>query len=161
MVSSFQILSYNDLVEFHSTQTTNYFTILHIKLQANQVNKKMSETEYKHNELGSILIQEDAIASIARQSTLQSYGVVGLAPKNVFENVLQWFKKDGKYGVEVKFDHDALVINLYIMVEYGTRIKSITNSVVNSVKYNVEKTVGLPVRRINVHVRGLRISNMD
>jgi len=47
------------------------------------------------------------------------------------------------------------------VVEYGTRIKSITNSVVNSVKYNVEKTVGLPVRRINVHVRGLRISYMD
>jgi uncharacterized alkaline shock family protein YloU len=47
------------------------------------------------------------------------------------------------------------------VVEYGTRIKSITNSVVNSVKYNVEKTVGVPVRRINVHVRGLRISDMD
>jgi uncharacterized alkaline shock family protein YloU len=121
----------------------------------------MTESEYKHNELGSILIQKEAIASIARQSTLQSYGVVGLAPKSLLDNIRQWFKKDGKYGVEVEFDHDGLIIDLYVMVEYGTRIKSITNSIVNSVKYNVEKTVGLPVRRINVHVRGLRISNMD
>ena len=121
----------------------------------------MSETETKHNELGSILIQKDAIATIARQSTLQSYGVVGLAPKNLVENIRQWFKKDDKYGIEVDFAHDGLIIDLYIMVEYGTRIKSITNSIVNSVKYNVEKSVGLPVRRINVHVRGLRISNMD
>jgi uncharacterized alkaline shock family protein YloU len=121
----------------------------------------MTETETKHNELGSILIQKDAIATIARQSTLQSYGVVGLAPKNLIENIRQWFKKDDKYGVDVDFAHDGLIIDLYIMVEYGTRIKSITNSIVNSVKYNVEKTVGLPVRRINVHVRGLRISNMD
>lgn len=121
----------------------------------------MNETETKHNELGSILIQKDAIATIARQSTLQSYGVVGLAPKNLIENIRQWFKKDDKYGVDVDFAHDGLIIDLYIMVEYGTRIKSITNSIVNSVKYNVEKTVGLPVRRINVHVRGLRISNMD
>jgi len=111
--------------------------------------------------LGSILIQKDAIASIARQSTLQSYGVVGLAPKNLIENIRQLLVKDSKYGVEVEFDHDSLVIDLFIIVEYGTRIKSITNSVVNSVKYNVEKTVGLPVRRINVHVRGLRISDMD
>jgi uncharacterized alkaline shock family protein YloU len=53
------------------------------------------------------------------------------------------------------------VIDLYIVVEYGLRIKTITSSIASSVKYNVEKTVGLPVRRINVHVRGLRISNMD
>ncbi|MFN2304445.1 MAG: Asp23/Gls24 family envelope stress response protein [Anaerolineales bacterium] len=121
----------------------------------------MSESEFLHNKLGSILIQKDAIASIVRQSTLQSYGVVGLAPKNLFENVRQLIKKDARYGVEVDYDHDGLIIDLYIVVEYGTRIKSITNSVVNSVKYNVEKTVGLPVRKINVHVRGLRISNMD
>ena len=125
--------------------------------------KLMPETEnnQQHNELGSILIQKDAIASIARQSTLQSYGVVGLAPKNIFESIRQFFLQDGKYGVEVEYDHDGLLIDLFIIVEYGTRIKSITNSIVNSVKYNVEKTVGLPVRRINVHVRGLRISNMD
>jgi uncharacterized alkaline shock family protein YloU len=121
----------------------------------------MSESENTHNELGSILIQKDAIASIARQSTLQSYGVVGLAPKDLIENIRQILKRDSKYGVDVTFDHDGLIIDLYIVVEYGTRIKSITNSIVNSVKYNVEKTVGLPVRRINVHVRGLRISNMD
>ena len=125
--------------------------------------KLMPETEnyQQHNELGSILIQKDAIASIARQSTLQSYGVVGLAPKNIFEGIRQFLVQDGKYGVDVEYDHDGLLIDLFIIVEYGTRIKSITNSIVNSVKYNVEKTVGLPVRRINVHVRGLRISNMD
>lgn len=121
----------------------------------------MSESIPKHNELGSILIQKDAIASIARQSTLQSYGVVGLAPKNFIENIRQLIKKDARYGIEIEYDHDGLVIDIYIVVEYGTNIKSITNSVINTVKYNVEKTVGLPVRNINVHVRGLRISNMD
>jgi uncharacterized alkaline shock family protein YloU len=119
------------------------------------------ESEKKLNALGSIMIQKDAIASIARQSTLQSYGVVGLAPRNIFESIQQLLKKDAKYGVKVDVEQNKLIIDLYIVVEYGTRIKSITNSIVNSVKYNVEKTVGLAVRRINVHVRGLRISNMD
>lgn len=126
-----------------------------------KVIRNMSDTETRQNELGSIMIQKEAIASIARQSTLTSYGVVGLAPKDLAENVRQILKRDAKYGVDVTFDHDGLIIDLYIVVEYGTRIKSITNSIVNSVKYNVEKTVGVPVRRINVHVRGLRISNMD
>ncbi len=121
----------------------------------------MKETENIHNELGSILIQKEAIASIARQSTLQSYGVVGLAPKDFLDKVRLIFFKNFQYGVEVAYEHDGLLIDLYIIVEYGTRIKTITNSIASSVKYNVEKTVGLPVRRINVHVRGLRISNMD
>jgi uncharacterized alkaline shock family protein YloU len=121
----------------------------------------MTESTPKHNQLGSILIQKDAIASIARQSTLQSYGVVGLAPKNIIENIRQFLKKDARYGIEIEYDHDGLIIDIYIVVEYGTNIKSITNSVINTVKYNVEKTVGIPVRNINVHVRGLRISNMD
>ncbi|HOM66947.1 MAG TPA: Asp23/Gls24 family envelope stress response protein [Brevefilum fermentans] len=121
----------------------------------------MNKTGNIHNELGSILIQKDAIASIARQSTLQSYGVVGLAPKNLAESIRQIIKKDAKYGIDVSYDHEGLVIQLYIVVEYGLRIKTISNSIAKSVKYNVEKTVGLPVRRINVHIRGLRISNMD
>lgn len=121
----------------------------------------MSESQNTHNELGSILIQKEAIASIARESTLQSYGVVGLSPKNLVEKLRQLLFKDYQYGIDVDYEHDGLVINLYIVVEYGMRIKTITNSIVSSVKYSVEKTVGLPVRRINVHVRGLRISNMD
>ena len=121
----------------------------------------MSESENTHNELGSILIQKEAIASIARESTLQSYGVVGLSPKNLVEKLRQLLFKDYQYGIDVDYEHDGLVINLYIVVEYGMRIITITNSIVSSVKYSVEKTVGLPVRRINVHVRGLRISNMD
>jgi uncharacterized alkaline shock family protein YloU len=37
----------------------------------------------------------------------------------------------------------------------------VTDSVAEAVKYNVEKTMGIPVNRVNVHVRGLRISNPD
>jgi uncharacterized alkaline shock family protein YloU len=59
----------------------------------------MTETENIHNELGSILIQRDAIASIARQSTLQSYGVVGLSPKNLGENLARSLRKTGDMGL--------------------------------------------------------------
>ena len=51
-----------------------------------KVIRNMSDKETRQNELGSIMIQKEAIASIARQSTLTSYGVVGLAPKDLAEN---------------------------------------------------------------------------
>jgi len=113
------------------------------------------------NPLGSVYILPQAIATIARQHTLLSYGVIGLAPINIFEAVRHFFKKDANFGIKVTSDSDGLSLDIYIIVEYGLRIKSLTDSVANSVKYNVEKTIGIPVNRINVHVRGLRISNPD
>ena len=50
---------------------------------------------------------------------------------------------------------------MYIVIEYGTRIKSVASSVANTVRYHVEKALGMPVNQVNIHVSGLRISNLD
>jgi len=111
--------------------------------------------------LGSIQVAPRAIASIAYQAARQTYGVVGLAPKNLMGGLTQALVKDPTHGIEVRYDGEAILIDVYVIVEYGTRIKSVANSVSNSVRFNVEKILGTPVNQINVHVRGLRISNLD
>lgn len=111
--------------------------------------------------LGSIHISPNAIATIAYHATLQSYGVVGLAPKNLAEGIANTITREPTRGVNVRFDGDKLDIDIYIIVEYGTRIASVASSVANTVRYHVEKTVGLKVHEVNVHVQGLRISNPD
>ena len=113
------------------------------------------------NPIGSIFISHRAIATIANQSALESYGVVGLAAKNLAEGLAQVLVKDPTLGVDVKFDGRSIQIDLYIIIEYGTRIKSVADSVMDNVRYQVEKSIGLPVTHVNVHVRGLRISNAD
>jgi uncharacterized alkaline shock family protein YloU len=113
------------------------------------------------NQLGNIYVSPRAIATIASQSTIESYGVVGLAAKNLAEGLAQVLVKDPTLGVEVRFEGDSLQIDLYIIVEYGVRIKSVANSVQENVRYAVEKAIGLMVNRVDVHVRGLRISNTD
>jgi uncharacterized alkaline shock family protein YloU len=54
-----------------------------------------------------------------------------------------------------------ITIDLYVIIEYNTRIKSGASSVSHTVKFNVEKALGLPVDQVNVHVRGLRVSDTD
>lgn len=113
------------------------------------------------NPLGTIFVSHRAIASIAYQAAVSSYGVVGLAAKNFAEGLTQAIVKDPTHGVEINFDGKHLIINLYIVVEYGTRIKMVASSVAESVRYQVEKAMSMPVDEINVHIRGLRISNPD
>ena len=111
--------------------------------------------------LGSIQVSPRAIASIAYHTTLQSYGVVGLTSKNLMNGLTQVIVKDPTYGVEVHYDGKEINIDLYLVVEYGTRIKSVANSVSHSVRFQVEKALGMPVKNVNVHIRGLRISDFD
>jgi len=111
--------------------------------------------------LGRIEISPHAIATLASRAALQSYGVVGLAAKNVVDGLTNILTRDPRHGVEVLTQGDEITINLYIVVEYGTRISTVAASVANLVRFNVEKALGLPVGDINIYVQGLRVSHTD
>jgi len=111
--------------------------------------------------IGNIYISHQAIATVASQTALQSYGVVGLAAKNFAEGIAQALVKDPMMGIDVHYDGTKIKLDLFIIIEYGTNIKMVASSVADSVKFMVERTIGIPVTNVNVHVRGLRISNPD
>ncbi len=113
------------------------------------------------NSLGSIKVSPRAISTIAYHAARESYGVVGLAHKNLVNGLTQALVKDPTHGVEVRYDATQINIDIYVIIEYGTRVTSVAASVSNTVRYHVEKALGLPVNEINVHVRGLRVSAVD
>lgn len=111
--------------------------------------------------LGRIEISPTAIARIASQAVSSTYGVVGIAPKNLINIVAHAFQRDARHGVDVRIRDDQIVIDVHVIVEYGTRIASVAKSIMNLVTFNVERALGMPVAQVNVHVEGLRISNTD
>jgi len=111
--------------------------------------------------IGSIHVSPQAIATIAYHAAMRSYGIVGMASKNVVDGLAQVLVKDPTHGIDVHYDGQQIDIDIYIIIEYGTRIKSVANSVANTVRYKVEKALGLPINEINIHVQGLRISSFD
>ena len=100
--------------------------------------------------IGSIHVSPRAVATIAYQAALESYGVVGLTSKNIFDDLTNALVKDPTHGIEVHYDGTNVNIDIYIIIEYGTRIKSVAKSVRNTVRYHVEKTLGMPVNEVNV-----------
>ena len=110
--------------------------------------------------LGKIHVSPNAVATIAYHATLRSYGVVGLASKNLASGLAQTITKDPTRGVSVHYDeNDKIDIDIYVIVQHGTRITSVANSVANTVRFNVEKALGVPVNSIDVHVAGLRVGD--
>ncbi|MCC6499527.1 MAG: Asp23/Gls24 family envelope stress response protein [Anaerolineales bacterium] len=110
---------------------------------------------------GGIHVSPNAVATIAYQATLESYGVVGLAARNLADGLVKTITRDPSRGITVKYNGEEIDIEIHIIVEYGTRISSVAESVANTVRFHVEKALGLKVNFVNVHVAGLRVSNTD
>jgi uncharacterized alkaline shock family protein YloU len=111
--------------------------------------------------LGRIRISPNAVATIAYYATLESYGVVGLAPKNLTDGIVSSITREPLRGVSVRYSGEDIDIDIHIIVEYGTRINAVAQSVANTVRFHVEKALGLRVNSVNVHIAGLRISDTD
>jgi uncharacterized alkaline shock family protein YloU len=110
---------------------------------------------------GRITMSPRAIATIASRAALQSYGVVGMASKNIVDGIARALARDPRHGISVKVVEDQIIIDVYVVVEYGTRISSVATSVANSVHYQVERALGIPVAAVDVHVQDLRVSDTD
>ena len=112
--------------------------------------------------LGKIDVSPRAIASIAGEAVLSCYGVVGMSSATLRDGIAEILKEDHYYrGVDVRVENGAISIDLYVVVEYGTRISEVSQNVMESVKFGVERALGMPIAQVNVHVQGLRISNGD
>ena len=111
--------------------------------------------------LGTIHISPNALATIAYHATLTSYGVVDLAPKNLAEGIAATLTREPAHGVAVHYNGEEIDIDVHIIIEYGTRITSVADSVANTVRFHVEKALGMPIHNVNIHVQGLHISDIE
>lgn len=111
--------------------------------------------------LGQIDISTAAIATIANQAVNQCYGVVGMASKSLVDGLSQLLTRDGRRGIDVHMENEQIVVDVYVIVEFGVRIRTVAESIQRTVKFNVEKSLGLPLEAVNVFVQGLRLSDQN
>jgi len=110
--------------------------------------------------LGRIEVSPRAIAAVAEEAALQCYGIVGLASRRqrgVWTRPPEEARDRG--GVLVHVDGDQVVLDLYVVIEYGTRISEVARNVMASVKFAVEQALGIPVGQVNVNVQGIHLGN--
>jgi uncharacterized alkaline shock family protein YloU len=109
---------------------------------------------------GKVEISRAAIASIVHGAVMESYGVVGMAPSGLRGNIAYYLGQDDpRRGIAVEVEDDQITITLYVILEYGVRISEVAQNVMSSVKFAVERALGMKVRAVNVYVQGLHFSD--
>lgn len=110
------------------------------------------------SEFGSIIIDDQVIASIAGLAAMECYGIVGMASKNATEGFFELLRRDQlTKGIKVNSEEDKITIDLHIVLQFGVKISVVAENIISKVKYNVESLTGLEVNKVNIFVQGVRV----
>ncbi len=106
---------------------------------------------------GRIEVFPSAVAAIAGHAAMQCYGISGMAARGLRDGVAELLRRENvDRGVDVVAAEGGLAIDVYVIVQYGVRISEVAHNLQETVKFEVERSVNVPVVRINVNVQGVR-----
>ncbi len=106
------------------------------------------------DENGNIHIAEDVVAAIAISTAKETEGVHAVAPANALPDFM---KKAASRGVRVTMKDEAMIVDLFLVVEYGVVIPDVAAKVQNAVSTAIESMTGCGVHQVNVHVVGVHL----
>lgn len=123
------------------------------------MSKTAIQPQHGSRPLGKIEVLPNAIHSIAVQAVYACYGVRGIAsPRLSAGQAILLAEERSNQGVQVRVVNEQLIIDVYVVLEYGLRISEIAHNIMSMVKFSTEKMLGMPVAQVNVNVQGLILS---
>ncbi len=110
------------------------------------------------NKWGSIQIDPEVIAMYAGTTAVECFGIVGMAAVNMKDGLVKLLKRESlTRGINVSIRDNAISIDFHVIVSYGVSISTVTNNLIESVRYKVEEFTGMTVEKINIFVEGVRV----
>jgi uncharacterized alkaline shock family protein YloU len=97
------------------------------------------------------------VGAIAGHAAIRCYGISGMAARGLRDGVAELLRRENvDRGVDVVAADGGLEIDVYVIVQYGVRISEVAHNLQETVKFEVERSVGVPVVHVNVNVQGVR-----
>ena len=106
---------------------------------------------------GRIEVFPSAVGAIAAHASLGCYGIAGMAARGLRDGFAELLRRENAdRGVEVVEIEGGLEIDVFVIVQYGIRISEVAHNLQQTVKFEVERAVNVPVVQVNVNVQGVR-----
>ncbi|MBO5458394.1 MAG: Asp23/Gls24 family envelope stress response protein [Clostridia bacterium] len=111
-----------------------------------------------NNAYGKISISDLAIAKVASNTAMESYGIVEMVSRRFTDSLATLFKKEsGGKGIKVTTSGNRIYVDVYVIMKYGVSISAVAESLKEAIKYKVEVFTGMIVETVNVNVIGVKL----
>ena len=118
---------------------------------------KTTPTLIQSRQWGRIEVFPSAVGAIAAHASMRCYGISGMAARGLRDGFAELLRRENAdRGVEVAQVDGGLAIDVFVIVQYGVRISEVAHNLQETVKFEVERSVNVPVVEVNVNVQGVR-----
>ena len=82
-----------------------------------------------------------------------------MAAVNMKDGLVKLLKRDYlSHGINVTVDdNNEISIDFHVIVSYGVSIFTVSDNLIETVKYRVEEFTGMKIKKINISVEGVRV----
>ena len=107
-----------------------------------------------HSEQGEISVSSAVFSNITGMAATNCFGVKGMAYRSMTDGLVHLLRREAMSKVvNVIYNEDeSISIELHIIVENGVNIPAVCRSIMNEVRYVVNKNTGAEVRAVDVFV---------
>ena len=114
---------------------------------------------HMETQLGKVTIDPEVIATYAGSVAVECFGIVGMAAVNMKDGLVKLLKKDYlTHGINVVIDEEnKITIDFHVIVSYGVSIITVSDNLIETVKYKVEAFTGMEIKKMNIYVEGVRV----
>lgn len=112
----------------------------------------------EHTNLGSIRIADEVVKIIAGLAATEVPGVAGMSGGVVGGITEMLGRKNLSKGVKVEVGEKEAAVDMFVIVDFGSRIPDVAAKIQESVKKAIESMTGLTVVEVNVNIQGVTFS---
>lgn len=111
-----------------------------------------------NNNLGSIVIDSNVIATYAGSVAVECFGIVGMASVSMKDGLVKLLGRDHLgHGINVRMNGNRIELDFHVIVSYGVSISAVAENLVDSVSYKLESFTGMEVSKINIFVESVKV----
>lgn len=105
-------------------------------------------------DLGEVSVSSAVFSNITGMAATNCFGVKGMAYRSMTDGLVHLLRREAmSKGVSIAYHEDnSISIELHIVVENGVNIPAVCRSIMNEVRYVVQKNTGVEVRAVDVCV---------
>lgn len=110
------------------------------------------------NHLGTIDVSNEYMINLVGNAVVNCYGVAAMSYTDAKQGLLAKLRKSDSIdkGIRIRTKNQKLMIDIHIIVTYGTNISAIVKSIMHKVEFTVTDKTGFEVYKVNVFVDGMQ-----
>lgn len=107
---------------------------------------------------GNLHVANDVLADMVGNAALECYGVVGMAAPSAADGIAKILPASRlRRGVVVTATDAGVHVALYVVIEYGTNINTVSQNLVDQVTFVLKEYARVPLDGVEVHVQGVKV----